>query len=407
MAINNLQEGRDIALNVSAIAYRDSRIFYAMGSTLLYSKIEQSKIDRVKCYQENDPTDFEFPDVLASDGGTLQIKGSGSIRAISPFRQGLLVASSEGCWYVTGGPDISTNGYSASKLTSHGMDFVGSFVVAGDVAFYMNKGGIVAFQANEYDTVVGSMVTDQTIKTYLLDNFTGNLDHVVSSMYDSRVNEVHWFNANTLDLLVLDLETQGFYPQTLNNPNDSSLTEVVYDEGRDTFDYVSHEVTGPTTGIVSWNELTDDSYLDYGTKDYEAYLETGPESLGQFALKKTVTSVALAFARTETAIVDFVDGAYVYDYPSGCLLSQRADLSTYTGYASVPRQVYRLNRRGWLPDSADYPVSIASQGDNIVYFEDKVRGEGRVTTFRMEAEKGKDMQLLGFAVDFSMKGRQR
>lgn len=407
MAINNLQEGRDIALNVTATTYRDSRLFYAMGSTLLYSKIEEAKVDRVKCYQENDPTDFEFPDLLANDGGTLQIKGSGSIRAIEAFRQGVLVASKEGCWYVTGGPDVSTNGYSASKLTNHGIDFVGSFVIAGDIAFYMNKGGIVAFQANEYDTVVGSMVTDQTIKTYLTTNFTDSPDNVVSAVYDSRVNEIHWLNATTLDLLVLDLETQGFYPQTLNSPDGANISRVVYDEGRDQFDYVAIEETSTTTGVITWQEMTDDTYLDYGTEDYEAYLETGPESLGQFALKKSVTSIALAFARTETAIVDFVDGDYVYDYPSGCLLSQRADLSSYAGYASVPRQVYRINRRRWLPDSAAYPVPLTDQGDNIVYFEDKVRGEGRVTTFRMEAESGKDMQLLGFAVDFSMKGRQR
>ncbi|CAH9015626.1 head-closure protein [Vibrio phage 275E43-1] len=406
MAINNLQEGRDIALNVSATAYRDSRLFYAMGSALLYSKIEESKLDRVKCYQENDPTDFEFPDLLANDGGSLQIKGSGSIRAIEAFRQGLLVASEEGCWYVTGGPDVSSNGYAASKLTNHGMDFTGSFVVAGDVAFYMNKGGIVAFQANEFDTVVGSMVTDQTIKSYLIKNFTGNPDNVISAAYDSRVNEIHWLNATTMDLLVLDLETQGFYPQTLNNPANATTSRVVYEEGQDLFDYVSIRATSNTTGTVSWGEMTDESFLDYGTEDYEAYLETGPESLGQFALKKTVTSIALAFARTEQNIVGF-DTDYIYDYPSGCLLSQRADLSTYSGYQSTPRQVYRINRRRWMVDSEAYPVPLTNQGDNIVYFEDRVRGEGRVTTFRMEAETGKDMQLLGFAVDFSMKGRQR
>lgn len=404
---NNLQEGRTIALNTSAVTYRDSRIFYAMGSTLLYSKIEEAPVDRVKCMQENDPTDFEFPDILATDGGTIQVKGAGSIRAIESFRQGILVASSEGCWYVTGGPDITTSGYAANKLTNHGMDFEGSFIVAGDIAFYMNKGGIVAFQANDFDVVVGTMVTDQTIKTYLTDNFTNDMGNVISAIYDSRINEVHWLNATTLDLLVLDLETQGFYPQTLNAPVGATMDRVVFEEGQELYDYVAHEVTGDETGTISWQEITDESYLDYGTEDYVAYLETGPESLGQFALKKTVTSIALAFRRTENAIIDYVDGQYVYDYPSSCLLSQRADLSTYSGYQSVPRQVYRLNRRGWFPDTTDYPLLLTDQGDNIVYFEDKVRGEGRVTTFRMEAESGKDMQLLGFSVDFSMKGRQR
>jgi hypothetical protein len=419
----NLRELNKLSFrHISDVAATNSRVFYASGSRIYFTKVIEGDIDHGRCFQTNDPTHDEFSDLLATDGGFISIKGAGKIKAVVPFRNGILAASDEGCWYLTGAEFFAANDINITKVTDFGIEFPRSIVVAGQNAFYLNQGGIVAIVTNEFETIQGNLITDQTIRSYIIEDLTADSGQSdLKSTYDPRVNEIHWISSNNDKALIFDLNTQGFYPQKFElaandfGPQIVKIFDVINSTeiGGD-YIYASNRYdmgTNPQSGRVTLSTLTNEEFADNdGITDteYEAYLVAGPESLGQFALKKTVTSIALAFNRTEENIIGFDDGTgLVYDKPSGCLLSAEWDTSTYEGYKSQPRQVYLLNRRRWIPNDINYPFPITEQGDNIVYYTDKIRGNRRLVSFKFEAEKGKDMQLLGFSVDFAMKGKQR
>lgn len=415
--------------HISDNTVSNSRIFYVTGSRILYTKVIEQDLDSALCMQVNDPTHDQFSEVLPSDGGEVDITGAGSLTGLVSFRNGVLAASTEGCWYLSSSGAFSPLDQQLTKITDFGLHYPNSIATAGQNAFYMNQGGIVAIVTNEFETVQGTLITDNSIRSYLVDDFLHNTDAgEVVGLYDSRANEIHWTNARG-QVLVFDLDTQGFYPQqlTISTRSDGSrVADVVdivepTDEQPNRFRYVLNrynydnvnEENDTQQGTIHVGTFRRDSFDDEDgvgeALEYDAYMVAGPESLGQFALEKNVTSISLAFSRTEANITGFntTSNQFEYDNPSGCLLSTQWDISTYSGYSSTQRQVYRLNRRRWMPDSTAYPVSLQDQADNIVYFEDKVRGNGKLVSFRFDSERGKDMQLLGFAVDFSMKGRQR
>ena len=422
MAQDSLGKSKIVFTHIAASTSTSSRAFFVSGNRVFYSKIIEGDIDIGRCHQINDPTHDEFSDVLDSDGGVISIKDAGFLTAIVAFRKGVLAASSEGCWYISAAESFTPTSIQVSKITDYGIAYPDSIVTAGQNAFYLNQGGIVGVQTNEFETVQGTLITDQTIRSYIVDTFTANTEaNEIKASFESKLNEIQWTNASNNSFLIFDLNTGGFYPQAFSfNDETSKVIDVIPPRGTESsFSYAVNRPdagANPQSGTVTLGSLTRTDFADddgSGTAvEYDAYMEAGPESLGQFALKKSVTSIALAFNRTEQNIIGFDDTpvtgeGLIYDNPSSCLLNTRWDNSSYEGYTSKPRQVYLLNRRRWIPNEIDYPFDISEQGDDIVYYEDKLRGNRKLVSFRFEAEKGKDMQLLGFSVDFSMKGRQR
>lgn len=404
---------------IQAVCSANSRVFYASDSSVYFSKVISGKMDRYKCLQENDPTDDEFYDLLDSDGGVVNIAGAGTIKAMIPFKLGIIVLSEEGCWYISGTNGIIATDLSVEKISEFGITYPKSVVNTGDAVLYFNRGGIIGIQANEYGELKASLLTNNTIRTYFIENWNGSDDigeefNIVSGKYDSRLNQVFWVHRTKFHGLILDLNTNGFYPQKFGLTNRPGIREykILSILGSTStflgFRLITSRKLFNNNLVYTISGLTSTEFRDYN-EPYEAYLEAGPESLGVFSNDKTVTSVSIAFQRTEKNITGFdtTTNSYKYDYPSSCILSSKVDTSGYTGYHSSPRQCYFLNQRGWIPQSGPYPIDITEQGDDIVYFKGKVRGEGKGVSFRFESEQGKDLQILGFSVEYSMRGRQR
>ena len=64
-------------------------------------------------------------------------------------------------------------------------------------------------------------------------------------------------------------------------------------------------------------------------------------------------------------------------------------------------ELYQPMRRGFLPDS--YPYTL-NTGEGLLRKKIQIRGSGEAIQFRFEAQNGKDLQLLGYSVGYSMRG---
>ena len=62
-----------------------------------------------------------------------------------------------------------------------------------------------------------------------------------------------------------------------------------------------------------------------------------------------------------------------------------------------------------LIDLEDYFVptgaGVFDSGESVITTKNKMLGRGNALSIRFEQEAGKDMQLLGYTVQFSVKGR--
>lgn len=391
--------------NPTAVASVFSRLFYAADDQVLFTQILEDEEQAGKCYQANDPTSEDASDLLQTDGGVIELDGAINVVALEPFRTGVLAFAENGVWYIYGSTTaFNATDFSVSKITSFGTRWDKSVVRVGSIVAYLNDTAVMLVQANEFDNIEATPTSDNNIRTLFTEIFTGASHEDVWGAYEQRENRVWWGNSSSNRAIVLDLNANGFFPQQFSSRGVYVGGGSIEEDGF--FFGTSSSENTPTGATVSYNlsEASSTEFTDLGTT-YEAYIETGPETLGQVANKKTVTNINVQFKKTETIIDDDGDGGYVYDLPSSCVMTVKfdSDTSDVGGRWTKPIQMYRLNRRGWIPTELPAPFDT---GASIITVKEKVRGAGQSAKFRFESEAGKDMQLLGYSVDYSMRGRQ-
>ena len=152
-------------------------------------------------------------------------------------------------------------------------------------------------------------------------------------------------------------------------------------------------------------------FKDFGI-DQDAYIISGWETLGKFSNKKSITQAKVFFNKTETQITGY-DNGYEFDFPSSCLFQARWDFDSSDAYSKWVGQVdstgtgrvmqlYKPLQRGFIPDA--YPYTF-NTGESVITKKFNIRGNGDSVQFLFKAEPEKDMQLLGYSVSYSMRGR--
>ena len=392
--------------NPVATAYAFGRFFYGVDSYVYFSKVVQSAVDVGKCYQSNDPTSDEISDLVDTDGGVIRLNTAAGIKSITPYRNGVLVFAANGVWYISN-PDggFKATGFSTSKVSEVGISANKSIVLAESSVFYFGREGIQRVISNEFDVVSTEDITQSTIRSLYLDEWVGRSS--TKGAYDEANKTIQWWADG--DALYLDLRSGGFYPQKQEGARTLARPVQLFASYR----YPNYSES--PTGTFFYNVATDtnDIFEDFDVAQ-EAFIVTGYETLGKFANKKAITECSVFLNKTETTIDDYVDGAYVYDLPSSCFMQARWDFDNSNAYkkwvgvtpnvtgAGQPMQMYNPIQRGFIPDS--YPYTFDT-GESVIHKRASVRGNGKAVQFRFEAEEGKDMQLLGYNVGFSMRGR--
>ena len=126
--------------NPVACASAFGRFFYAVDSLIYYSQVLVSPNDAGRCYQSNDPTSAEIPDLLDTDGGVLELEDSRSIKAMKAFRSGVIVFAGNGVWYISN-PDggFTATAYNVQKITDRGLESPKSIIEGQNVVYYFSN----------------------------------------------------------------------------------------------------------------------------------------------------------------------------------------------------------------------------------------------------------------------------
>jgi hypothetical protein len=394
--------------NPNCCASAFGRIFYAVDSTVMYSQVIVTPSQAGNCYQNNDPTSETIPDLLDTDGGVIPLEDSINIKAIRPFKSGILVFADNGLWYIynaDGG--FKATGFNIAKVSERGVVDVRSIVAAEGSIFYFSNNGIMQVQGTEFDVLNAVDIASQTIRSFFISEYAGKSAHSVYNEVDKQV--VWWIPDSNSVGLVLDLEIGAFYPQKQSNPLYKAARPFKVNNAVLYPFYVS----GATNISYSLAQPINTIFEDFGT-DIPAFVVSGYETLGKFANKKSIQQAKVFFKKTETLITGYTNGAYVFDKPSSCLFQARWDFdnsdvySKWTGVTPLAAgkgkvmQLYKPLQRGFIPDA--YPYTFAT-GESLISKKFNIRGNGDAVQFVFEAEPLKDMKLLGYSVNYTMRGR--
>lgn len=383
------------------------RVFYGAADRLYFSQVFIDDLNTLgRCYQRNDPTAEISNDILDTDGGEVLLQESGDILALVPFQLGILLFCQKGVWYLSGGDGgFKATSYKLDKVSADRIIGPKAYVVVGSDVMFGSSDSLYNISVNEFGNPTINSLTDTTIKSFWVNFIATN----TQMAYDEQAKKVVILRCSCSEgrALVLDLRTGGFYPWKFSQPTDVLIQGVVYSEAQRKLVFFGIDPTFPSSQLRLKSiikDLESAVYRDFGTQNYNAYIETVPQTLGNYSRAKGVPLVKVFFRKTEQNITALDGLSYLYDKPSACDMSLRWDWSTAGNSRkdSGLRSIYNPVPRWYLP--SNIPTQFDT-GDSVVIFKDKIRGSGKSIQFKFQAKDGKAMELLGFSVQVSSKGR--
>lgn len=394
----------EIRKQPTCVASAFGRLFYGAENRLYFSQVYIDDIQSIgKCYQKNDPTAEVSSDILDTDGGEIQLQDSGFILALVEFQRGVIAFCERGAWYIRGSDSgFTATSYTIDKFTSERIVGLKAYTAIGSDLLFGTSDSLFMVSADEFGNPRVTSLTDQTIRTKWR-SFV-NKDLLVH--YSESDRSVVCLKRFTGECLVFNLEIQGWYPWSFNTMNQSRLIDsIVYSTIDQRSYYIARVGNEPSANYTRFYLCKNDSeyvtsFKDYGTGDYSSYLITNYETLGNYTRNKGAPLVNVFFRKTES-IISTESGTYVFDRPSDCIMSVRWDFRTESKESS--RNIYNPVPRGWAPQVDG--TSSFNTGDTVVQFKDKLRGKGKAVQFRFDAVQDKSVEMLGFSVQYTSKGR--
>jgi hypothetical protein len=348
-----------------------------------------------KCYQKNDPTSPDISDLLATDGGEINLQNAGRVYRIVEFLNGVIAFCDKGVFYIYGPQaGFSAVEYSVQKVTDFSLYSNLGFCRVGDSLFYVSLSGIFALQPNEFGELKAVNITESTINTF----YESFVARDISSEFNLVTKQIFFVSKTTKKGLVYDTRAQAWYPQQFSG-TDIEISGMVRKRNRLLF--VNNNTT---TNNHNFATMTSRTFTDFGV-NYTSYLLSQPESLGEFTKKQTAINMKFLFKKTEQNITGYSAGKYVYDFPSSCTFKAYWDFDNTNAFKKVTSEVqlYKPEQRGFIPTS--FPFAFDT-GESVIEKRINVRGTGKAVQFEFSSEAGKDMQLLGYGVEWAQGTRQ-
>jgi len=425
MALTNPQE---IILNrPTCCEYSGGRVFYGLRNTVYYSQVLEgvSTSNLEKCYQVNDPTSEHVSDLLATDGGVVQIGNATDIVQIKKFGGGVLIYAVNGVWYLAGsGSGFTATNFHLTQVSDTGCISDQSVVSLEASQLYWSVEGIYAISLNDQGNPTHSSLIESTMQTYY-NNIPLASKKKATGAYNRIRKQVEWHYPKTAqngadsfihafdEALVVDTKLGGVFPQeyVVNNDETASGYYIgsIVNTNQGTEDYdsmkvvmkVDVDVTNTIYSIVLGTK-TDTDFKDFSITYPTAYIETGYETLDKPSNKKSAPYITTHFLQTEVNWIADGLGGLMLDNQSGCQMRAKWDWNNTddNNRWSPSQQAYRFRRIN-IPDVA----GTFSSGEQVITTKNKMLGRGNSMSIRFEQEANKDMQLLGYTVLYSVRGR--
>jgi len=455
--INNLPTDKENGRFTTVAAYAQ-RLFYSgiksditepdsrspnYNNYIFFSRVVRSPEDFAKCYQEADPTDPGINDLVASDGGTIQIPEVSRIVKIVAAQSSLLVFCQNGVWEVygdTGG--FYANNFQVSKISTNGVMDQNAIVQVGGNFLYWSNSGIFSLTT---DSASGRFAPEnislKTIQKLYLDipflgkkharGFYDEKENRVRFLYNDSTNysETNYVNKYNKEL-VYDLTLQAFSLFTIgelasNSPYVSDYIEIPNfissEEATNVLVGTDEVIVTSTDEVIvnvdieadrnsqfsyltlvgtNWtiSKANNTTFKDWVTEDatgvnYLSYLVTGYEYFGDIQKRKQVPYIQFYFERTEDGY-SIAGNELTLNNPSSCLVQAQWNWtdSANSGRWSTQFQAYRL-LRNYIPANASDPFDY---GEKLIVTKNKLRGSGKTLSLYIKSEEGKDMKLQGW-----------
>ena len=406
-----------------------------LSSYIMYSQLVEDQSDLGSCHQKGDPTSRDFSELLDTDGGFIRIDEAYGIKSLVPVGDNLVILAENGVWAVLGGSGygFTATDYKVVKVSNQGAISSGSVVVVDNTVLYWSKEAIYQVSPNQFGDLEAEDLSSNVIGSEYESIPTSSKVNC-SAMYDSFERKVMWlFNVgNASKEIVIDLSLGAFYKNTINNTVASLqglFESPPFKSVVDTSQVVSGSdvvLVGTDNVVVSSESMLDaaseTSYLvifsdgseyeisvakkynkqfkdwfsiDEVGSDAYAYLITGYISGGDYQRNKQVPYVTFHFDRTEDGFEE-VDGDIVPTNQSSCKVQAQWECanSATSGRWGREFQAYRY-KRYYIPESVDSPYDY---GFSTITTKNKIRGKGKVISFLIKTEEGKDCRLLGWSM---------
>lgn len=380
-----------------AVAVAFGRVFYGSQGRVYFSQVIVDDFSLIgKCFQRNDPIAEDSSDIVETDGGEILIQDAGDIKALEPFKAGVLVFCDNGVWYISGTTDtgFSATSYAVSKISPYVLYAKRTILPMKDVVLFAGRESCYVVQEVALGQATVESLTERTIQSYWKEFITAE----THAAYDELLGRVHFVNPGLAgSVLIFDSKLGSWHPWDLNVDTGvvtRSAVGAVYNdiEGRVLY---AHQ----RLGSVEFSSQEQGSLLDFGSGVYSSYLVTQPETVQNFSRKKGVPLMTAMFRRTEKQITGF-NGTYEFDAPSSCLVSLKFDWDQ--NKTTSPREAYRALPLGYAASSIPQTLELRNE---IVTFKDKIRGVGRAVQVRFESTEDNRLDLYGYSIQYSIKGR--
>ena len=426
------------------VAAFSGRVFYSglnsakNGGRILFSKVIDNISEVGRCYQQNDPTAENSSDLLATDGGVINLPDAVNIQKLHVQGSSILVFAENGVWQISGVDNVfRATEYSISHVSSIGINNPETFVDVGGVPMWWSKVGIHTLAV---DQVSGSVkeqnLTISTVQTFW-DLIDGNAKAECTGIFDEINRRILWFypkngesNKNKKNkVLTLDMNLQSFYPWEIADSSSnvdyvigaqffsgygsdfvladvklSNGNDVVLSNGDDVVQSVLSELSSADSSImlmvkdVSANKMKmalfkGDGFLDWGNANYISFAEAGYEFMGDLILKKSSPYVVTYLRPTETGWTGSAGSGYTPVRQSSMLVSAYWDFRKTV--SSTAQEAYRLK---YVPVVDPSNLNSYNYPDEMVTTRLKLRGSGRSVRLRFESAQGKDFVLLGYGM---------
>lgn len=447
----------------SVVAFYAGRVWYLgvpdkkFTGDIYFSQQLTDLVKAGRCYQEQDPTAEDLNSLLATDGGSIHIADMGEVYWADQVGQDLIVVSSTGVYAISGssGANFTADDFTVRKITDEGAVSRDSVVEAEGALFWWSEGGIWTMVGSQIgDELQINRISKETIQG-LYEQISPRARAYSRGFYDNFNKRIYWFYNDTVGYdginfrfkynraLVLDLTLGAYYTYTIsdldtNSPfiaamtqktpgSETSLTyqvvqntdlivqaadNIVQDVVFETFAEVKLKLltfVENTDGTYSYtfSEFKSRDFVDWKTwdtvannisntgADYTSVIQTGWQDYADPLRDKRISHLTSFFNRTEDGYTE-IDNELIFTNPSGAFVQVRWEYTdNNVGQWTNLVQAYRLLRQYIPLDSAD-PFNY---GYTVIATKQRMRGAGRAFSIRYESESGKDLQLIGFAVN--------
>lgn len=389
----------------SSTAFFAGRAWYAgvngldLNNTVFFSQIIQDNSQYGKCYQNNDPTSEDFPDLLQDDGGYIKIPGMATVTHIGNFHNALLVFATNGVWAVSGSNKqyFTATAYGVRKISGVGTSAGTSFADVKGVPYWWGESGIytVNYDPN-YDAYEVVSLSDSSIYSFFNDIPALNRKYVKAS-YDIDTETITWLYNSAASLatadkykfdraLVFNTMSKAFYPWTISTsaavPNVRGIAHVraALDASSSVTKFIITDPDDLVTSSYSFAEVKDTTYTDWPTYgdgiDYESYFITGYTIDGGL-MRQTTPGYVMVYMEEEANSSAFLRA--IYDWTT----------SSSEGMTTNSQQLYNS--------------SLSNR--TVKARKLKLRGRGLSMQMKVYSEATKPFSIVGWAFTISTENR--